>query len=519
MKTQIGIGRTLAAALAVAICLGTPADAGSKGGSRSGGGSSFSRRSGASLVRTPIARNLPRKIQRTPRIGGIQAERSSALRGTTRIDAGTRITQTGSKVRTERLRNVGTRLEGNLRTDNLKSGEATSRLRMQPGIVTSRNAQVSNWGDEAVKAGTAGAAATSGFLSTAGGAAGGVLAKVATAGVGTVAGAATGAELAVAGGAVSGAAAAGLGAGYAIHKGYEAVAGETIGDSGPRRSTTRRATARPRRPPPMAAPRAPSASGSAKRSRTARRRRAGTRPATARAPRRATTATARPTPSDDGSDDSGDDAAADDGQSTDSGCDPGEQSCDQGSDDGGDDDSGADDGQTSADGSSTPNPDAADSNRVSIHERTGGRLGGEEQARQKGGLDTRRGGGHTDPTEEGGSGSFVGSTGSFVRGQKGREQKLVDQGIAAGNGSHAGADKERKHAFVPEAQELQDLKVRSGGDVSNPPQGGDDTSGGAAGGIAPGAPVQAVSGVRAVSGARLSQAVSSGRVRVNVQTH
>ena len=346
-----------------------------------------------------------------------------------------------------------------------------------------------------------------------------MLAKVATAGVGTVAGAATGAELAVAGGAVSGAAAAGLGAGYAIHKGYEAVAGETIGDSWsemlddtPSDGETEEAAADGR-----------AAGAERKRQREAEQN--GQTPAggdeagDGQSTEESDDGDGQTDASDDGSDDSSDDAAADDGQSTDSGCDPGEQSCDQGSDDGGDDDSGADDGQTSADGSSTPNPDAADSNRVSIHERTGGRLGGEEQARQKGGLDTRRGGGHTDPTEEGGSGSFVGSTGSFVRGQKGREQKLVDQGIAAGNGSHAGADKERKHAFVPEAQELQDLKVRSGGDVSNPPQGGDDTSGGAAGGIAPGAPVQAVSGVRAVSGARLSQAVSSGRVRVNVQTH
>ena len=170
MKTGTTIWKTLAAALAVALCaLGTPADAGSKG-SR-GGNTSFTRRSSATLVRKPIAPRLPRKIERTPRVGGIRSDSGSVQRARTRI-SGVRIERT-PKLETGRLKDVRTRVEG-IRGETVRGNtEATSRLRLQQGIKMGRKDQVANWGDDAVEAGTGLAGSTSGLLTTIGSAQGG----------------------------------------------------------------------------------------------------------------------------------------------------------------------------------------------------------------------------------------------------------------------------------------------------------------------------------------------------------
>jgi len=513
MKIEIGIRKMLAAALAVAFCaLGTPADAGSKG-SR-GGSTSFTRRSSAALVRKPIAPRLPRKIERRPRIGGIQAERGSALRTRTRV-SDARVERAAPKLETGRLKNVRTRVEG-IRSEGVRgNGEAASRLRLQPGIRMGRTEQVANSGDDVVEAGTGLAGSASGLLTTIGSAQGANLGSIASGPVShIVGGGALAGELAVGAGAVAGAGAAGAAVGYGIHKTYEAVAGETIGDAwyGMLDDT-----------PSDGETEADAAEGRAAGAERKRQREAeqnGQTPVDGGEPDGQSQEQSGGDDEEGAANDENDGGNEEDGQSTDGGCDAGEQSCDQDSDDGGNDDEGSpDDGQSGADGSSTPNPEAADRNSVPIYDRVGGRLGGEEKSRQEDGLTLKRGGGYTDPTEEGGTGRFVGDSGSFVRGQQSRERKLVDQGVEAGSGGHAGAGKERKRAIQPTVQELEDLAVRGGGDVTEPPQGGEGSSSGA-GGVAPGAPVQVRTGAARAAGratGRLSRALDNGRLeRVEV---
>jgi hypothetical protein len=507
MMTKIGIWKTFAAALATAVlCSGTPADAGSKGGSRSGG-ASLGRRSTATLARQPIAPRLPRTIERKPRVGGIQsAERASATRVRSR-PAGASVGRAGPQIDTGRLRNLGTRVEG-IRSEGV-NGDAAARLRLEPGIRMGRTEQAANRGDEIVKAGTAVAGSTGGVLTTIGAAQGAALGKIATGSVGTlVGGGALAGELAIAGGAVGGVAATSAAAGYAIHKGYEAVAGETIGDSWfemlddtPTDGDTEGEAADGR-----------AAGAERKREREAEQN--GQTPAGDGQGE----GQSRESDGDEGQSGTSaedDDAGSDGSDSGGGGCDAGEQSCNDGSDDDGADDGADDDGQSSADEEGTPNPDAESGYSAPIHDRVGGRLGREEKSRQEDGLSFQRGGGHTDPTDEGGRGRFVGGAGSFVRSEQGRERKLLEQGVEAASGGHAGAGKERKRALVPTAQELEDLRIRGGGDVTQPPQDGGGSSGGS-GGIAPVAPAfgGTASGARSAASARgrLSQALEGGRL-------